>query len=123
MMHSMYKFSELAIAEVGFGHPDHLSRAEKMQSLIECSLQHVLGCNVEIRFKLVPCPVRKDARLKRHSFSFLSCSGRKQELSDSVVTDEDEAVRPGARETPLKGYKGQQIQFCQLRQGYKGDTA
>jgi hypothetical protein len=76
----------------------------KCKSLIECSLQHVLGCNVEIRFKLVPCPVRKDARLKRQSFSFLDCSGRKQELSDSVVTDEDEAVRPRARETPLKGY-------------------
>ncbi|PWZ45394.1 hypothetical protein Zm00014a_016653 [Zea mays] len=105
---SVHVTEELAIAEVGFGHPDHLSRAEKMQSLIECSLQHVLGCNVEIRFKLVPCPVRKDARLKRHSFSFLSCSGRKQELSDSVVTDEDEAVRPGARETPLKGYTSSQ---------------
>ena len=104
----MYKFSELAIAEVGFGHPDHLSRAQNMQSLIECSLQHVLGCNVEIRFKLVSCPVRKDARLKRQSFSFLNCSGRKQELSDSVVTDEDEAVRPGARETPLKGYTSSQ---------------
>ncbi|KAF8772485.1 hypothetical protein HU200_005703 [Digitaria exilis] len=99
---------KLAIAEVGFGQPDHLSRAEKMQSLIECSLQHVLGCNVEIRFKLVACPVRKDARLKRQSFSFLNCSGRKQELSDSVVTDEDEAVRPGARETPLKGYTSSQ---------------
>jgi len=108
MIHYMYKFSEVAIAEVGFGHPDHLSRAEKMQSLIECSLQHVLGCNVEIRFKLVPCPVRKDARLKRQSFSFLNCSGRKQELSDSVVTDEDEAVRPRARETPLKGYTSSQ---------------
>ncbi|KXG26579.1 protein STICHEL-like 2 [Sorghum bicolor] len=105
---SVHVTEELAIAEVGFGHPDHLSRAEKMQSLIECSLQHVLGCNVEIRFKLVPCPVRKDARLKRQSFSFLNCSGRKQELSDSVVTDEDEVVRPGARETPLKGYTSSQ---------------
>jgi hypothetical protein len=109
MIHCMYKFSELAIAEVGFEHPDHLSRAEKMQSLIESSLQHVLGCNVEIRFKLVPCPVSKDARLKRQPFSFLNCSGRKQEMSDSVVTDEDEAVRgPGARETPLKGYTSSQ---------------
>nr|CAB3487421.1 unnamed protein product [Digitaria exilis] len=106
--HSVTGYTELAIAEVGFGQPDHLSRAEKMQSLIECSLQHVLGCNVEIRFKLVACPVRKDARLKRQSFSFLNCSGRKQELSDSVVTDEDEAVRPGARETPLKGYTSSQ---------------
>ncbi|CAO2035510.1 unnamed protein product [Urochloa humidicola] len=105
---SVHVTEELAIAEVGFGHPDHLSRAEKMQSLIECALQHVLGCNVEIRFKLVSCPVRKDARLKRQSFSFLNCSGRKQELSDSVVTDEDEAVRPGARETPLKGYTSSQ---------------
>ncbi|XP_066348929.1 protein STICHEL-like 2 [Miscanthus floridulus] len=108
ILSSVHVTEEVAIAEVGFGHPDHLSRAEKMQSLIECSLQHVLGCNVEIRFKLVPCPVRKDARLKRQSFSFLNCSGRKQELSDSVVTDEDEAVRPRARETPLKGYTSMQ---------------
>ncbi|XP_062225949.1 protein STICHEL-like 2 [Phragmites australis] len=107
---SVHVTEELAIAEVGFGHPDHLSRAEKMQSVIECALQHVLGCNVEIRFKLVQCPVRKDAGLKRQSFSFFSCSGRKQELSDSVVTDEDEAVRPGARETPLKGYSSSQQQ-------------
>ncbi|ONM16589.1 Protein STICHEL-like 2 [Zea mays] len=106
---SVHVTEELAIAEVGFEHPDHLSRAEKMQSLIESSLQHVLGCNVEIRFKLVPCPVSKDARLKRQPFSFLNCSGRKQELSDSVVTDEDEAARgPGARETPLKGYTSSQ---------------
>jgi hypothetical protein len=69
------KFSEVAIAEVGFSHPDHLSRAEKMQSLIEGVLQHVLGFNVEIRYKLVPCTARKDPRLKRHSFSLLGCSG------------------------------------------------
>jgi hypothetical protein len=106
----MSTFSELARAEVGFGHPDHLSRAEKMQSLIECALQHVLGCNVEIRFKLVPGPVTKDAGLKRQSFNFFSCSGWKQELSDSVVTDEEDAVRPGARETPLKGYFSSQQQ-------------
>jgi hypothetical protein len=106
----MSTFSELARAEVGFGHPDHLSRAEKMQSLIECALQHVLRCNVEIRFKVVPDPVTKDAGLKRQSFNFFSCSGRKQELSDSVVTDEEDAVRPGARETPLKGYSSSQQQ-------------
>uniref|UniRef100_A0A0D9XYN3 DNA-directed DNA polymerase n=1 Tax=Leersia perrieri TaxID=77586 RepID=A0A0D9XYN3_9ORYZ len=99
---------ELAITEVGFSHQDHISRAEKMQGVIESVLQNVLGCNVEVRFKLVPRPVTKDARSKRQSFSLLSCSGRKQELSDSAVTDEDEAVRHGARETPSKGYSSQQ---------------
>ncbi|KAL5216315.1 hypothetical protein ABZP36_007716 [Zizania latifolia] len=105
---SVHVTEELAIAEVGFSHPDHISRAEKMQSLIESALQNVLGCNVEIRFKHVPRPVRKDARSKRQSFSLLSCSGRKQELSDSAVTDDDEAVRHGARETPSKGYSSSQ---------------
>ncbi|KAG8082403.1 hypothetical protein GUJ93_ZPchr0014g46683 [Zizania palustris] len=105
---SVHVTEELAIAEVGFSHPDHISRAEKMQSLIESALQNVLGCNVEIRFKLVPQPVRKDVRSKRKSFSLLSCSGRKQELSDSAVTDDDEVVRHGARETPSKGYSSSQ---------------
>ncbi|KAG8065008.1 hypothetical protein GUJ93_ZPchr0004g38605 [Zizania palustris] len=101
---SVHVTEELAIAEVGFSHPDHISRAEKMQSLIESALQNVLGCNVEIRFKLVPRPVRKDAKSKKQPFSLLSCSGRKQELSDSAMTDDNEAVRHGTRETPLKGY-------------------
>ncbi|KAM3368139.1 hypothetical protein ACQJBY_016600 [Aegilops geniculata] len=108
ILSSVHVTEEVAIAEVGFSHPDHLSRAEKMQSLIQGVLQHVLGFNVEIRFKLVPCAARKDARSKRHSFSLLGCSGRKQELSDSTVTDEDEPVRHGARETPLKGYSSSQ---------------
>lgn len=110
ILSSVHVTEELAIAEVGFSHPDHLSRAEKMQSLIESVLQHVLGFNVEIKFKIVPRAARKDGRLKRHSFSLLSCSGRKQELSDSTVTDEDETVRHGARETPLKGYSSSQQQ-------------
>ncbi|KAL5214798.1 hypothetical protein ABZP36_003950 [Zizania latifolia] len=107
---SVHVTEELAIAEVGFSHLDHISRAEKMQSLIESALQNVLGCNVEIRFKLVPRPVRKDAKSKKQLFSLLSCSGRKQELSDSAMTGDDEAVRHGTRETPSKGYSSSQQQ-------------
>ncbi|OAY71701.1 Protein STICHEL-like 2 [Ananas comosus] len=101
---SLHVTEDLAIAEVGFSHPDHLSSAEQLQNQIASSLQHVLGCNVEMRLKLVPALLRKDARGKRQSFSLLSCSGRKQELSDSAMTDGDETERSSKREPSFKFY-------------------
>ncbi|XP_072972633.1 protein STICHEL-like 2 [Typha angustifolia] len=101
---SVHVTEDLAIAEVGFSHTDHLTRAEKLQNIIASSLQHVLGCNVEIRLKLVPAPVRKDAKVKRQSFSLLSCSGRKQQLSDSALTDGEEDQMSAKGEPSFRVY-------------------
>ncbi|KAL4193480.1 hypothetical protein AMTRI_Chr06g199620 [Amborella trichopoda] len=46
----------LAVAELQFCHPDHVSRAEKSWKSIANSLQNVLGCNVEIRINMVYSP-------------------------------------------------------------------
>ncbi|KAH9330643.1 hypothetical protein KI387_002751, partial [Taxus chinensis] len=42
----------LAIAQLEFWYSDHKSRAERSWKSIANSLQHVLGCNVEVRFGL-----------------------------------------------------------------------
>ncbi|EHA8590535.1 protein STICHEL-like 2 [Cocos nucifera] len=108
---AVYVNEGLAIAEVEFCHPDHVSRAEKSQNLIANLLQHVLGCNVDIRVKLIPASMRRDAKWKKLSFSLLSCSGRKKENSDSAVS-EDENETSAGRETSFKVYlshHGQQL--------------
>ncbi|KAJ4961802.1 hypothetical protein NE237_021712 [Protea cynaroides] len=79
----------LAIAEVEFYHPDHVSRAEKSWKPIASSFQHVLGCNVEIRVNLVPCPATKAAKVKKQSFSLLSCSCGMQHKPCSTLEDGD----------------------------------
>ncbi|XP_077253080.1 protein STICHEL-like 2 [Tasmannia lanceolata] len=81
----------MAIAEVEFCHPDHVSRAEKSWKLIASSLQLVLGRNVEIRIK--PSPPTKNFKVNKSSCSFLNCSLRMQEKSDSTtVTEHDHSV-------------------------------
>ncbi|KAJ4972535.1 hypothetical protein NE237_005709 [Protea cynaroides] len=77
----------LAITEVEFYHPDHVSRAEKSWKLIANSLQHVLGCNVEIKIILVPCAATKAAKMKRQSLCLLSCSHGMQGKSRSTSED------------------------------------
>ncbi|KAL5717899.1 hypothetical protein ACHQM5_010853 [Ranunculus cassubicifolius] len=64
----------VAVAEVDFCQPDQVTRAEKSWKVIASSLQVVLGCNVEIRINLVPG--RKSSKVKKPSFSLLSCSRR-----------------------------------------------
>ncbi|KAJ4790582.1 DNA polymerase III subunit gamma/tau [Rhynchospora pubera] len=91
---SVHVTEELAIAEVGFGHPDLLSKAEKIQNLISTSLQHELGCDVEVRLKLVSSlPASHDTKSKKQSFSLLSCSRRQQDLSESGLTDIDDPTK------------------------------
>lgn len=101
---SVYVSEGLAIAEVEFYHPDHVSRAEKSQNLIASLLQHVLGCNVDVRVKLVPASMRKDAKWKKLSLSLLSCSGRKKETSDSTLSEGEENETSVGRETSFKVY-------------------
>ncbi|XP_043703431.1 protein STICHEL-like 2 isoform X2 [Telopea speciosissima] len=77
----------LAIAEVEFYHPDQVSRAEKSCKLIASSLQHVLGCNVEIRFNLVPCTATNTAKMKKQSLCLLYCFRGMQDKSRSSSED------------------------------------
>ncbi|XP_042503073.1 protein STICHEL-like 2 [Macadamia integrifolia] len=77
----------LAIAEVEFYHPDHVSRAENSLKMIASSLQHVLGCNVEIKINLVPCNATKTAKVKKQSFCLLSFSRGMQDKSCSTSED------------------------------------
>ncbi|XP_043724241.1 protein STICHEL-like 2 [Telopea speciosissima] len=80
----------LAIAEVEFYHRDHVFRAEKSWKLIAGLLQHVLGCNVEIRINLVPCTATKTAKVKKQSFCLLSCSRGMEDNSSSISEDGDD---------------------------------
>ena len=73
------------MAELEFHHPDHVSKAEKSWKLIASLLQSILGCNVEIRINLAPCTsVQRNAKVKKPSFSFFSCSRRMRHKSHSA---------------------------------------
>ncbi|CAL9766341.1 unnamed protein product [Musa acuminata subsp. burmannicoides] len=107
---AVYTHEGVAVAEVEFYRPDHVSRAAKSQELIACALQHVLGCNVEIRIKFVPKPVRKVAKPKKSPFSLLSCSGRKQEISLSTMSDDCETETSARIESSFKIYSSHHAQ-------------
>ncbi|KAK1295123.1 hypothetical protein QJS10_CPA16g00314 [Acorus calamus] len=76
----------LAIAEIEFCHPDHVSRAEKSWKLIASALQHVLGCNVEIRINLSSTSSTKNVKVN-NSCSFWNCVGRQRTKTSSSTTD------------------------------------
>lgn len=76
---SVFVSQGLAIAEVEFHHPNHVSKAEKQWKHIASSLQLVLGQNVEIRINLGPCTDRKNAKVKKSIFNLLNCSHSLQE--------------------------------------------
>ncbi|XP_020245746.1 protein STICHEL-like 2 isoform X2 [Asparagus officinalis] len=111
----------LAIAEIEFSHPDHVSRAEKSWKLIASSLQPVLGCDVQLRLKLLPTYISKRTKVKKSSFSLLSCSGRKQQISDSTMTDEDESETSSRGETftgSQSSNNGQQLDSRRMKDVY-----
>lgn len=69
----------MAIAELEFYTPQHVTRAEKSWKLIADSFQSVLGCNVEIRMNLVisACSPPKSAKAAASLFfGIFSCSRR-----------------------------------------------
>ncbi|CAH8384714.1 unnamed protein product [Eruca vesicaria subsp. sativa] len=70
----------VAIAELEFYTPKHVTRAEKSWKMIADSFQSVLGCNVEIRMNLVisTCSPPKSAKAAVSLFFglFRSCSRR-----------------------------------------------
>ncbi|KAF6176988.1 hypothetical protein GIB67_027788 [Kingdonia uniflora] len=88
----------LAVAEVEFCRPDDVSRAEKSWKLIASLLQLVLGCNVEIRINLVHCNFfRKNGKVKKPSFSLLSCSRR---MPSTVEDGNDESGKSDFTSSP-----------------------
>ncbi|KAK6276005.1 hypothetical protein POUND7_005714 [Theobroma cacao] len=93
----------LAIAELEFHNPNHVSRAEKSWKLIASSLQLVVGCNVEIRINLaVTDPVTKCEKVRKISFSLFSCSRRLQLKSRaSTKSGSDSEVSQYASEKPM----------------------
>ncbi|OMO52826.1 hypothetical protein CCACVL1_29067 [Corchorus capsularis] len=93
----------LAIAELEFCHPSHVSKAEKSWKLIASTLQLIVGCNVEIRINLsVTDQVSKGAKLRKPSFSLFSCSRRFQMKSrSSTKSGSDSEVSQYASEKPM----------------------
>ncbi|XVF08783.1 hypothetical protein REPUB_Repub07fG0032700 [Reevesia pubescens] len=93
----------LAIAEIEFHHPNHVSRAEKSWKHIASSLQLIVGCNVEIRINLsVTDPVSKCAKVRKPSFSLFSCSRRLHLKSrSSTKSGSDSEVSHYASEKPM----------------------
>ncbi|XP_065027195.1 protein STICHEL-like 2 [Musa acuminata AAA Group] len=98
---SVHVCEGLAIAELEFCHPDHVSRAEESWELIIGSLQTVLGCKVDIKISLVP--INRTAK-KKSSISLFCCTGRKQQTSDLTVTNKKDSLLPGTKE--------ETIEFC-----------
>ncbi|CAL9177518.1 unnamed protein product [Musa hybrid cultivar] len=96
---SVHVCEGLAIAELEFCHPDHVSRAEKSWELIIGSLQTVLGCKVDIKISLVP--INRTAK-KKSSISLFCCTGRKQQTSDLTVANKKDSLLPGTKEETIE---------------------
>ncbi|KAL1534756.1 protein STICHEL-like 2 [Salvia divinorum] len=62
----------VAVADLEFDHPDHVSRAEKSWKVIAGVLQRILGYNVELRINLA----NNASKLKKPSLNLFSCSRR-----------------------------------------------
>ncbi|KAF3598206.1 hypothetical protein DY000_02027262 [Brassica cretica] len=91
------KGSSVAIAELEFYTPQHVTRAEKSWKMIADSFQSVLGCNVEIRMNLVisACSPPKSARAAGRLFSGLfSCSRRMLHKSTYLTSINDSDHSP-----------------------------
>ncbi|XP_057812504.1 protein STICHEL-like 2 [Salvia miltiorrhiza] len=62
----------VAMADLEFDHPDHVSRAEKSWKVIAGVLQRVLGYNVELRINLAS----NASKLRKPSLNLFGCSSR-----------------------------------------------
>ncbi|TYJ25622.1 hypothetical protein E1A91_A07G062200v1 [Gossypium mustelinum] len=101
---SSLRFNQgLAIAELEFCSPNHVSRAEKSWKHIASSLQLTIGSNVEIRINLsVTDPSLKFAKARKPSFSLFSCSRRLHlRSSSSTKSGSDSEVSQYASEKPM----------------------
>ncbi|KAI3995915.1 hypothetical protein MKX01_017112 [Papaver californicum] len=80
----------VAVAEVEFSRPNHVSKVEKSWKLIANSLQLVLGCNVEIRINLRPfSSAVKNGKGNKPSFRFLDCSRRMKSTTEDYTDQSD----------------------------------
>ncbi|KAG8378681.1 hypothetical protein BUALT_Bualt07G0010600 [Buddleja alternifolia] len=66
----------IAVAELVFDRPDHVSKAEKSWKVIASVLQQTLSYNVELRINLSHNASNKHDKFKKPSFSLFNCSRR-----------------------------------------------
>ncbi|CAI8583192.1 unnamed protein product [Vicia faba] len=114
----------LAIAELEFGHPRYVSKAEKSWKLIASSLQRILGCNIELRITHVPHTSNSPKRL---SFNMFSCSRKIQQKSSSSNEQESEidsadytSQKPMTNHTTLSASSDCGSQEPPLKSSYEG---
>ncbi|KAG0450028.1 hypothetical protein HPP92_026959 [Vanilla planifolia] len=93
-----------AIVTIEFYNLDHVIKAEKCWRSIASSFLNVLGCNILVRIKLFSRKHKKNSKLRKFSFGFLSCSGIKQEVYDSNITDEHDIDDPKQKESVDKTF-------------------
>lgn len=70
--------SGVAVADIEFDLPGHVSKAEKSWKVIAGVLQQILGYNVELRINLAGNASNKYTKLKKTSLNLFSCSRRVQ---------------------------------------------
>ena len=111
----------MAIAELEFYTPKHVTRAEKSWKTIADSFQSVLGCNVEIRMNLVisACSPPKSAKAAAASlfFGLFSCSRRMLHTSylTTTRTDYDYATKEQVVTNSLRSCQGNLLRARSVR--------
>ena len=112
----------MAIAELEFYTPKHVTRAEKSWKTIADSFQSVLGCNVEIRMNLVisACSPPKSAKAAAASlfFGLFSCSRRillHTSYLTTTRTDYDYATKEQVVTNSLRSCQGNLLRARSVR--------
>ncbi|CAN6987293.1 unnamed protein product [Brassica rapa subsp. trilocularis] len=114
------KVSGVAIAELEFYTPKHVTRAEKSWKTIADSFQSVLGCNVEIQMNLVisACSPPKSAKaVASLFFGLFSCSRRMLHRSypTTTRTDYDYATKEQVVTNSLRSCQGNLLRARSVR--------
>ncbi|XP_039020178.1 protein STICHEL-like 2 isoform X1 [Hibiscus syriacus] len=110
----------LAIAELEFCHPNHVSRAEKSWKHIASSLQLIVGSNVEIRINLLVPDQLSKGKVRKPSFSLFSCSRRlRLKSSSSTKSGSDSEVSQYASEKPMISNRQRPILTCHSDHGFE----
>ncbi|KAG2242675.1 hypothetical protein Bca52824_095480 [Brassica carinata] len=117
------KVSGVAVAELEFYTPKHVTRAEKSWKTIADSFQSVLGCNVEIRMNLVisACSPPKSAKAAASLFfGLFSCSRRmllhkSYNLTTTTRTDFDYASEKNEVSNSLRSCQGNLLRARSVR--------
>ncbi|PIN25522.1 Replication factor C, subunit RFC4 [Handroanthus impetiginosus] len=83
---SIHLTQGIAVAELEFGRPDYVSKAEKSWKEIAGALQLILGYNVELRMNLARDTSNRHEKFKKLYFTLFNCS-RKVHLKSQFSTD------------------------------------